>query len=185
MKKKKVIGLIGEQASGKGTAAKFIIKRYGGDRITTSDILRRTLDSLYIPFDRGNLMTLALGLKKGFGDGVLMEAALKEVEKFDSDLVLVDGIRMPGDVEPFRDAYGEDFHLIYVTADVKTRYERSRARGEKAGESQASFEEFLSKEKSETEKSISSVGATADFKIINNGNARELEEEVLKVMEKI
>lgn len=185
MKKKVIIGIIGEQAGGKGAVSDIIIKKYGGSRLTTSNILRRTLDSLHIDFDRDNLITLALSLKKGFGDPVLMEAMLKDIEKIDSDLVIVDGIRMPGDTDPFLREYGDDFHLIYVTADQKLRYERSRDRGEKAGESQASFEEFKAKEERPTEKSIAEIGKTADFIIENNKGIEELEEKVIETMTKI
>lgn len=185
MKKKKVIGVIGEQAGGKGSVAKIIIKNFGGTRLRTSDILRRTLDDIYIEFSRTNLIKLALILKKGFGNSVLMESMLKEVEKTDSDLIIVDGIRMPGDTEPFRREYGKDFKLIYVTAKPQIRYERSKLRGEKAGESKASYEEFLSKDKSETEKYIPKVGKEADFKIVNNGSEDELEKNLIAIMEKI
>lgn len=185
MKRKTVIGLIGEQASGKGAASNIIIKKYGGARLTTSNILRRTLDSLHIESSRDNLINLALVLKKGFGNGVLMEAALKEVEMVDGDFVIVDGIRMPGDTDPFIREYGDDFHLIYITADQKLRYERSKQRGEKAGEDTATFEEFASKEMLETEASIAKVGETADFIVINDGDAEQLEEKIMEVMSKI
>jgi dephospho-CoA kinase len=185
LKMKKVIGIIGEQAGGKGAASTIIIKKYGGTRLTTSNILRRTLDSINIPVSRENLITLALLIKKGFGKDVLMRAMLKEVENEDSNIVIVDGIRMPGDTDPFIEEYGGDFKLIYVTADKKIRYERSLKRGEKAGESEASYEEFISKEKSETEKYISRVGKTADFKIVNNKDQDDLEEKIITIMEKI
>ncbi|MBU4217001.1 hypothetical protein L6270_04190 [Candidatus Parcubacteria bacterium] len=185
IKKKKVIGIVGEQAGGKGAASNIIIKKYGGSRLTTSNILRRTLDSINIPVSRENLITLALLIKKGFGKDVLMKAMLKEVENEDSSIVIVDGIRMPGDTDPFVEEYGDDFKLIYVTADQKIRYERSLKRGEKAGESEASFAEFMEKENAETEKYIAKVGKKADFKIVNNKDQDELEEKIIAVMEKI
>lgn len=180
-----VIGIIGEQAGGKGAAADIIRKQYGGTRLTVSSLLRRTLDSLYLPSTRENLINLALILKEGFGGDVLMRAMLKEVEITDTDLIILDGLRMPGDPDPFREEYGSSFKLIYITADSKIRYERSKTRGEKVGESEASYEEFASKELLGTEKAIALVGETADFKIVNNGSAEELESKVLEVMTKI
>lgn len=185
MKKKTIIGIIGEQAGGKGAVADIIRKKYGGSRLTVSNMLRRTLDSLYLESSRKNLTQLALVLKKGFGDSVLMEAMLKEVEKEDSDLIIVDGLRMPGDPDPFKREYDGDFYLIYVTADQRLRYERSLSRGEKAGESEASFEEFVNNESRDTEKQIAEVANKADFKIVNNGTAKELEKKVFEIMKKI
>ncbi len=185
MKRKIVIGIIGKQASGKGSVARIIIKKYGGTRLTTSDLLRRTLDSLHIPVSRQNLITLALALKQGFGKTVLMQAMLKEVELVGDDLTIVDGIRMPGDQDPFREEYGEDFHLIYVDADAKIRYERSLGRGEKVGENKQSFEEFLEKEQAETEKYVEEVAKSADFVIDNNQDEEHLEKQVLEIMGRI
>lgn len=185
MKKKTVIGIIGEQAGGKGAASDIIIKKFGGSRLTTSNILRRTLDSLHIDFSRENLITLAITLKKGFGDPVLMEAMLCDIEKIDSDLVIVDGIRMHGDTDPFIREYGDDFHLLYVTAEQRLRYERSVGRGEKVGESDQRFEDFAEKEEAPTEKAIAEIGKTADFIIENNGTYEELEEKVIEIMTKI
>jgi dephospho-CoA kinase len=185
MKKKTVIGIIGEQAGGKGAVANIIRKKYGGSRLTVSNILRRTLDSLYLETTRENLIQLALKLKRGFGDSVLMEAMLKEVEKEDADLIIVDGFRMPGDPDPFKREYGKYFYLIHVTAKQKIRYERSIKRGEKAGEATATFEEFKTNEKKGTENFISKVAKEANFKIINNGSEKELENQVLEIMKQI
>jgi dephospho-CoA kinase len=185
MEKKQVIGIIGEQAGGKGAAADIIRKHYGGLRLTVSSMLRRTLESLHLEPTRENLIDIALVLKKVFGDPVLMEAMVKEVELTDADLVIVDGFRMPGDPDPFRREYGDSFKLIYVTADQKLRYERSVNRGEKAGEDEATFEDFKANEAKATEAKIAEVGKTADFKIENNAGVEELEEAIIKVLSKI
>ncbi|MEA3450076.1 MAG: hypothetical protein U9Q85_03855 [Patescibacteria group bacterium] len=185
MTKKKVIAIIGEQAGGKGVAADIIRKHYGGSRLTISNILRRTLDSLHLESSRENLINIALVMKKGFGKAVLMNAMLKEVEMEDADLVIVDGLRMPGDPDPFKREYGNDFKLLYVTTEQKIRYERSVGRGEKVGESDASFKDFQANENKETEKYINEVGKSADFIIENNGGQKELEEKIKKVMSNI
>ena len=185
MQKKQIIGIIGEQAGGKGAAADIIRKHYGGHRLTVSNMLRRTLESLHLEPTRENLIDIALVLKKGFGDPVLMEAMVKEVEMTDSDLVIVDGFRMPGDSGPFRREYGDSFILIYVTADQKIRYERSVKRGEKAGEDEATLKDFQSNEAKATEASISEVGERADFKIENNAGKEELEKAIIKVLSNI
>lgn len=185
MTKKKVIAIIGEQAGGKGATADIIRKHYGGSRLTISNILRRTLDSLHLESSRENLTDLALVLKNGFGKSVLMKAMLKEVENEDADLVIVDGLRMPGDPDPFKSEYGNDFTLVYITADQKTRYERSVGRGEKSGESDTSFVDFVANETRETEKYIAEVGASADFIIKNNKNQKELEKQIVDMMNKL
>ena len=182
MDKKKVIGIIGEQAGGKGAVADLIVEKYGGVRLTTSDVLKRILDNLFLEFNRDNLTKLALSLKGSFGNDILMKAMLEEVKKAEEELVIVDGIRMKGDTDPFREEYGSNFKLIYVTADPKIRYERSKSRGEKKQESTQDYETFLEKEKTGTEKDIAEIGGKADFQINNNGTWEELEKQILETM---
>src|SRR6056297_2289734 len=185
MKAEKVTGIIGKQGGGKGGAAEIIVKKFGGIRLTTSDILKKVLDNLFLEYSRDNLSKLALSLKKAFGDEVLMKAMLKEVEQAKEELVVVDGIRMKGDMAPFEKEYGKNFKSIYVTADPQTRYERSKKRGEKKQEAGQSYKSFLSKEKTGTEKDVPLLGKKASFRIDNNGSKKELEKEIIKTINKI
>lgn len=182
---KKLIGIIGEQASGKGAVAKMIVEKYGATRLTTSDLLKKTLETYDLEFSRDNLTKLALALKDNFGNDVLMKALLKDARESDNETVIIDGIRMKGDTKPFEEAYGKDFKLIYVTANPKIRYERSKGRGEKAGEATQDFETFMEKEKSGTEKDIAEIGEKADFTVDNGGTMEELEKQIEDIINKI
>ena len=183
--KKVVIGLIGEKGSGKGTVSDYLIEKYGAVHYGTSKILRRTLEDLHLPITRDNLIKLALVLKEGYGATVVIDSLIQDMEKNGSNILIADGIRMHGDTEPFKKKYGENFHLVYVTADLKLRYERTKLRKEKEGEDKATFEEFLEEEGRLTEVSIHEVGKKADFKLNNNGTAEELKKQTNEMMEKI
>jgi dephospho-CoA kinase len=186
MKKNKiVIGLIGEKGSGKGTVSDYLIKEYGAVHYGTSKILRRTLEDIHVPVTRDNLVKLALVLKEGYGPSVIIDSLIRDMEKNGSDILIADGIRMHGDVEPFRKKYGKDFHLIYVYSDLKLRYERTKKRKEKHGEGETTFEKFLEEEGRLTEVSIHEIGKQADFKLNNNDTAKELKKQVDEMMKKI
>lgn len=180
-----VIGLIGEKGSGKGTVAEYLIEKYRAVHYGTSKILRRTLEDLHVPVTRDNLIKLALVLKEGFGPSIIIDSLIEDIEKNGSKLIIADGIRMHGDVEPFRKKYGKNFFLVYVTADLKLRYERTKARKQNAGEDQATFEQFLEEEGKLTEVSIHEIGRHADFKLNNNGTADELTRQVEEMVEKL
>jgi len=128
---------------------------------------------------------LALVLKEGYGPSVIIDSLIQDMEKNGSDIIIADGIRMHGDVEPFRKKYGNNFFLIYVTADLRLRYERTKKRKEKEGEDKATFEEFLEEEGRLTEVSIHEIGRQANFKLNNNGTSEELKKQVDDMMKKI
>lgn len=180
-----IIGLIGEKGSGKGTVADYLIKKYEAKHYGTSKILRRTIDSLHLPLTRDNLIKLALVLKEGFWPSIVIDALIKDIENNGAKIIIADGIRMHGDVEPFRKKYKNNFFLIYVTADMKLRYERTKKRKEKEGEDKMTFQEFLLEEARLTEISIQEIGKQADFTLTNNGTPPELEAQTDKVMKKI
>jgi len=183
--KKIVIGLIGEKGSGKGTVAKYLMEKYDATHYGTSKILKRTIESLHIPASRENFIKLALILKNGFWSSVVIDALIKDIENNGGGIIIADGIRMHGDVEPFRKKYGKNFYLVYVTADIKLRFKRTKLRKEKAGEDKTTFEEFLAQESELTEVSIHEIGKQADFVIKNNKTAKELDQQTEMVIKKI
>jgi dephospho-CoA kinase len=180
-----VIGLIGEKGAGKGTVADYLIDKYGAVHYGTSKILRRTLEDIHVPVTRDNLVKLALVLKEGYGPSIIIDSLIQDMEKAEADIIIADGIRMHGDVEPFRKKFGQNFFLVYVTADLKLRYDRTRARKQNAGEGEATLEEFLEEEGRLTEVSIHEIGRQADFKLNNNGTAAELTAQTEEMMGKI
>lgn len=180
-----VIGLIGEKGAGKGTVSDYLKEKCNAVHYGTSKILRRTLEDLHLPVTRDNLVKLALVLKEGYGPSIIIDSLIHDMEKNGSNVIIADGIRMHGDVEPFRKKYGKDFYLVYVTADIKIRYERTKSRKEKDGEDKTTFQQFLEEEAKLTEISIHEIGKQADFTLNNNGTSEELIKQVDEMMEQI
>jgi dephospho-CoA kinase len=185
MDRKIIVGLIGEKGAGKGTVSDYLMEKYGAKHYGTSKILRRTLEDLHLPITRDNLIKLALVLKEGYGSSVIIDSLIIDMEKATADVIIADGIRMHGDVEPFRKKYGANFFLVYVTANLKLRYGRTKLRKEKTGEADATLEQFLEEEGKLTEISIHEIGRVAEFKLDNNRTADDLKKQVDAMMKKI
>ena len=178
---KLVIGLVGKNGSGKTTVSKRIQDNYGGKEHRFSQILMDILDRLYLPHERTYLQKLGKSLRAELGPDVIANAFKKDLEKEQSDLLIVDGIRYENEVALLKGF--ENSCLIFVTAPPETRYERCVARGEK-GEEKMTYEKFLENEEAETEKRIEMIGKGADYAIDNSGTLDELFEKVDEIMER-
>jgi len=174
--KKLILGLVGEKLAGKGTVAEKIDKLADEDRITVehlrfSDILIDIAELLGTPrkeASRDQLIELATSAERIFGKGCITRGMRRRVEKSNADIIMLDGIRWPTDVEMLRGFPNN--YLVYVTASAERRHKRAKERKEKAGEEFLTLEEFLREEQAETEKHIPELGKQADYKIVNESD---------------
>jgi dephospho-CoA kinase len=183
---KTFIGLVGEKGSGKETFVHFLEEIVTAEKIAhirSSDVLADTLRLWNLPLTRSNLQHVAIVMDNGFGKGTVTTAVAERMRQHPAEIVIFDGVRWHTDAEMIRH-FDRNF-LIYITAPLNTRYERTRARKEKDGESESSFEQFLKEEQVETEVYIPEIGKTADFTILNEGTLEEMKESVRQVYSKI
>ncbi len=166
-----VLGLCGENGSGKETFVKLLQALDPNlkiEHIRSSGFLKETLDLWDIPASRSNLQNLAIIMDAQYGKGSVSRAIYKKIVDSEADVVIFDGMRWLTDVEVMRRF--PTSYLIYITADSKARYERLKRRNEKVGESTTPYLQFLTEEKAKTEVYISQISSQADFKIDNNGS---------------
>lgn len=161
-----IFGFVGDLASGKGTAAKYLQEKYGATTYRFSTMLRDILDRVYVPKSRENLQQLSTFLRESYGQDVMSRVIAEDVARDNNTLVIVEGIRRPSDIEYLKKLEG--FHLVYLTGEPRIRWERLVARKENPGDSEKTFEEFLRDEQAEADKLIKELGATAPDKIENN-----------------
>lgn len=172
-----LIGLVGEKGSGKDTFSKYLqaISTKKISHIRFSDLLKQTLKLWDLPITRANLQKLAQ-LLEDYGPGTVAHGIEKQIKESETEIVILDGIRWKPDVELLKNF--PNHKLVYITAPAKLRFERLKNRGEKDGESQMSYEQFLEEEKAPNELLISQIGSEADFKIENSGSIEEFESQV-------
>lgn len=167
MPAKIILAFTGRIGSGKGTACKYFIERYGAVEVRFSHPLRDILDRVYLEKNRENLQDVSTVLRQRFGNDLLARTIAKDVEKLDASLIVVDGVRRVEDVQFLRAMPG--FRLIAISADERIRFERIRGRGENTDDATKTWEEFQKQESAETEVTIPEVMKSASATVENGG----------------
>lgn len=167
-----IIGLVGEAASGKGTVAKYLVDKYGAKTFAFSTSMKDCVKRLHLPLSRDVIAKFSTLTRQAYGEDLYAKVVAEDCKEADSDVLVVDGIRLHADTVELKKLPG--FHIIYVTAPVEIRWQRARNRGEKAGESDMTLEQFKQEELLPTELAIKDIGATAEFIVDNSGKMDEL-----------
>jgi len=176
---KLVIGLSGRIGGGKGTIGDYLMREYGAEGRRFSDILRDLLVRLHIPVERRALQNMGATLRMQFGDDVLVQTLRKDLETAEADIVMVDGVRYPNEVEMLRGF--DNSILFFVDAPPKIRFERVKKRAEK-GEDKIDFAEFLRAEERETERHLDEVKAMTDYQLDNSKSFEDLYKQIDKAL---
>ena len=147
------VGLSGTMLAGKGFIKDILSSHFNVFSFSLSDALRDEADRQGIEKTRQNLTDLADGLRLKHGPGVLGELAIKKIAGLgqkisEYDLVIIDSIRNPWEVEALRQTFKRHFYLIFTDAPIETRYGRAMSR-KREGEEFLSFEDFKKKDEEE------------------------------------
>lgn len=178
-----ILGFVGDLASGKGTVCKYLLEKYGTQSYRFSTMLRDILKRVYLENSRNNLQTLSTLMRENFGQDIMSRVIAEDVKNDPSEIVAVEGIRRPTDITYLEKNPG--FHLIYITADSKLRWERLIKRNENPGDDKKTYEQFLADEQAEADRLIKELGAKAEYKIVNNGNTEEFYSQIEEILKKI
>lgn len=167
-----ILGFAGEIASGKGTAAKYLIEKYGSGYFQFSTILRDLLKRLHIEESRENTQKISTVLRQNFGEDILSKTISGDVASDSHGIIAVDGVRRLSDIKYLRTMQG--FRLVYIEADIRKRFDRIVSHGENVDDRNKTFEEFEKDNAGEAESQIKGLKAHADFVVDNNGTVEQL-----------
>ena len=178
-----ILGLVGPLACGKETVKKYLVENYKAKDCRFSTILRDVLNRTAVPVSRENLQKLSTVLRANFGENLLAKAIAMDASKLDADIVVIDGVRRPTDIEHLNEL--PNFFLIKIDAEPRLRYERLIKRNENEGDEKKTFEQFLKDHEAEADKLVPLVMATAKHAIDNNGSFEDLYKQVDEIVEKV
>ncbi len=167
-----IIGLTGPKLAGKGTIGNYLIEQYAATSYTMSGLLVQIAGILHLETSRAHLIGIATGLRSQFGEAILAESIQRTVAANRPTFAVIDGIRMSREVDLFSQL--PDFRLVYVDAPADVRYHRALGRGEKVGEAEMTFDQFMAEETAVTEQQITTLAQRAALVLHNTGTKQEL-----------
>lgn len=118
-----------------------------------------------LEINRENLQKLPVIMERAFGDGTTARVLKFYIEQCAADVVHFDALRLANDETVLR-SFPNNV-MLYVTANLDTRYERLKTR-RRQGEEATSKEDFVKQCQAPTEILISKIGKRCDYRIDNN-----------------
>ena len=180
-----VVGITGTLGSGKEVVKEIISKNFSCYSVSLSSVVQSQMKKT----DRKSLQDMENELRKKYGTHILAKLATDYMQR-DKEIIIVDEIRNPGEVDYLRKTFGNKFSLIAVDAPRELRWERVKAR-KREGDPKT-WEEFLLVDEREQGigeplygQRIKECIQMADFLIINEGTLEEVNEKVIKVLEEL
>lgn len=168
-----LIGIAGTNGSGKDTVGHMLAENHNYLFVSMTDMLREEAQKLGLPVEREVLRTISAEWRREYGLGVLVDKAIEYYKAQDKkyDGLVMASLRNPGEADRIHELEGR---VIWVDADPRVRYERTRSRS-RTEEDDKTFEEFLAEQQAEMHHSgdkatlnIAGVKDTADIFLENN-----------------
>jgi dephospho-CoA kinase len=178
VKEMKIIGVIGQNGSGKDEVLKYLRAQYGVPFLSTGDMVREIAAKEGKEPTRENLQEISERYFREYGRGCFVQLAAEKIRQNGWSVGGISGIRSLDDVKVLKDALGGDFILVNVNvSNPKVRFARMQARRE--SRDPQTYEQFERNDKAEEE--IFHIGAaskSADFSISNDGTLDDLHKEI-------
>ena len=174
----KIIGVIGQNGSGKDEVLKYLRAKYAVPFLSTGDMVREIAAKEGKETTRENLGEISERYFREFGRGCFVKLAAEKIKQNGWTIGGITGIRSLDDVKILRSNFSKDFILInvYVT-NPEVRYRRMVQRGE--GRDPHTYDQFLSQDKKEEELfQVKSAAQLADYSIPNDGSLDDLHREI-------
>ena len=173
-----IIGVAGRNGAGKGEFVEFLRAR-SFTVLSLSDGIRRELADRGLTETRERMIEVGQEMRRKFGPGALAQRLVKELQP-DRNYA-IDSIRHPVEVEILRNC-GQDFHLVWIRAELGTRFARLQSRG-RSGDptSVAELEKLEARERGSDDpnaQQLDAVEAQASFCLANDSSLESFQAEI-------
>lgn len=163
------LAIIGHTATGKEScyvaAKEGFIGKLSVSIHHFSDPLNENLDLLCLERSRPNQQLLSTVLRQAFGENLLGNVIFKRALANSADIVFLDGVRRPKDIEMLKKL--PNSFLGYVYAPPEEAYKRLVKRNDRSGDAEKTWEQFQAEQEAEAESLIDTLRPLADFALDN------------------
>ena len=179
-----VLGIAGLHGSGKTEVAKALGK-FDVPNVRMGDVVLEELKRRGKEINEASVASVADELRRREGLGAIAKRCIPLIRARGEGkrAVVVDGIRGIAEVEEFRRAFGDGFHLIAVWVNERIRYGRIKSR--RRVDDARSLETFRGKDQRELGWGLGEAFALADFMILNEGTLEELHQSAIKIFKSL
>lgn len=181
-----IIGITGTLGAGKGTIVDYLCERHRFTHYSVRSFLIEELMKRGESINRDSMVHLANELRAQHHPAYIIEQLYAKANEQRHNCI-IESIRTPGEVDALENK--QNFYLLAVDADAKTRYERIYERGSETDT--ISFETFLDNEAREMEntdpnkQNLKVCMQRAQFKLENNGNLENLYHQIENIIQQI
>lgn len=180
-----IIGITGTLGAGKGTIVE-LLREKGFLHFSARDFIVQTIEKEGLEVNRDSMTLIGNRLRQEHSSSYIIESLYYRAKESGKNSI-IESIRNPMEVEFLRQK--ENFMLIAVDADIRTRYQRIVQR--KSSTDNVSFETFQKNE--EREMSSNDINAQnlisciqkADILVDNSGTIEDLKYKIEQIWKKI
>jgi dephospho-CoA kinase len=174
----KVIGVIGQNGSGKDEVLKYIRVKHSVPFLSTGDVVREIATKEGLEPTRENLRNISERYFRDFGKGYFVRLLADKIRQTGWKIAGITGIRSLDDVIILKNTFDNDFILIHAyISDPRVRYSRMTRRGEERDPH--SYEQLIHQDKAEEELfHIKEAERYANYSISNDGTLDDLHREI-------
>lgn len=177
-----IIVLTGTIGSGKEVVKEILSRNFNSYSVLLSSVLKGELEKKKKPLDRKTLQDMGDELRKKYGAFILAKLATDYLQR-DKEMIIVDGVRNPGEADYLKKTFGRKFFMIAVDAPREIRWERIKARAR--ADDPKTLEEFVALDDRDQGvgedlhgQQVRRCIEMADVVIMNDGKIEQLQEKL-------
>lgn len=179
----RIIGVVGQNGSGKDEVLKYLRARHNIPFLSTGDAVKEIAKKDGLEPTRENLKAISERCFRDMGEGCFVKLIAEKIRSRGWQTAGISGIRSSNDVRILKEIFGIDFVLVDVyVSDPHERYRRMVNRGE--GRDPRSYEQFTRQDKAEEELfHIRDAEKQADYSISNDGALADMHRAIDKLVD--